>query len=52
MTGGFIFEHLEQTNEKEECITRMHKYYPMANDTKHELWEASKGYVKVRPTVQ
>ena len=46
VAGGFIFQHLEQTNEKQECIKKMEKYEVMAQETKLELWTVSKAYVK------
>ena len=41
MAGGFIFQYLEETNEKQRCIKKMEEYVNMANATRHELWEAS-----------
>ena len=46
VAGGFIFQHLEQTNEKQECIKKMEKYVVMANETKVNIWTASKAYVQ------
>ncbi len=45
VAGGFIFQHLEQTNEKQECIKAMEKYVPMENKTVHDLWTLAKAYV-------
>lgn len=42
--GGFIFQHLEETNEKQECIQTMEKYEPMENKTVENIWEISKVY--------
>ena len=46
VAGAFIFKHLEQTNEKQECIKKMEKYVVMANETKQQIWMAAKAYVK------
>lgn len=46
VAGGFIFQHLEQTNEKQECIKKMDKYTDMANGTVDELWTASQAFVQ------
>ena len=46
VAGAFIFKHLEQTNEKQECIKKMEKYVFMANETKLQIWTAAKAYVK------
>ena len=43
--GGFIFQHLEQTNEKQECIQLMEKYVAVENKTMYNIWEISKVYV-------
>lgn len=45
VAGGFIFEHLEKTNEKAECIKSMEKYIPMENDTTWKLWQMATAYV-------
>ena len=42
--GGFIFQHLERTNEKQECVNSQNKYEPMENVTKYNLWEISANY--------
>jgi potassium channel subfamily K protein len=42
VAGGFIFEHLEATNEKQECVKAMNKYFPMENSTVIKLWEVAK----------
>jgi hypothetical protein len=39
--GGFIFEHLETTNEKNICIKQFNKYIEAENDTIGRLWEVS-----------
>ncbi len=44
VAGGFIFAHLEQTNEKQECTKAMDKYHPMANNTVNKLWEVGKTF--------
>ena len=46
VAGGFIFKHLEQTNEKQECIKKMDRYNVMALEVKNELWTVSKAFVK------
>ena len=43
--GGFIFQHLEETNEKQVCVQLMEKYQPMENKTILNIWEISKVYV-------
>ena len=43
--GGFIFKHLEETNEKQECVQLMEKYEPMENKTVQNIWEIGKVYV-------
>ena len=43
--GGFVFEHLEKTNEKQSCIQLMDKYTPVENKTMLNLWEVSRAYV-------
>lgn len=47
VAGGFIFRHLEQTNEKEECMKAMHSYYPMQDSTVYKMWEIAKSYAHV-----
>ena len=48
--GGFIFEFLEKTNEKEECIQKLNEYRALEFRIKQELWNVSvtslKGYKK------
>ena len=39
VAGGFIFQHLEKTNEKQECVKAMEKYIPLQNNTMYRLWE-------------
>ena len=41
VAGGFIFQHLEQTNERMECTKAYEKYDPAENDTMHKLWQIS-----------
>ena len=43
--GGFVFQHLEETNEKASCIQLMDKYTPVENKTMLNLWEISRVYV-------
>ncbi len=45
VAGGFIFQHLEATNEKQECIKAMDKYVPMENKTVYDLWSLAQAYV-------
>ena len=45
VAGGFIFQHLEQTNEKQECVKKMDKYNPMENETTFKLWEIAQAFV-------
>ena len=45
VVGGFIFQHLEQTNEKQECVKKMDKYNPMENETTFKLWEIAQAFV-------
>ena len=33
VAGGYLFQYLEQANEKDECIQQMNSYSPMENDT-------------------
>ena len=42
--GGFIFMHLEQTNEKQECINARDQYLPAENDTINKLWMICKTF--------
>ena len=42
--GGFIFQHLEQTNEKQLCLEAENAYMPMEHTKKHDLWEMSKAF--------
>ena len=48
--GGFIFEFLEKTNEKEECIQKLNEYKTLEFRIKQKLWNVSvtslKGYKK------
>lgn len=44
VAGGIIFQHLEDTNEREECVQTMNKYFPMENATVRSLWEISLSY--------
>ena len=39
--GGFIFQHLESTNEMEECRQGEAKYLPMENETIYKMWSIS-----------
>jgi hypothetical protein len=42
--GGFIFRHLEQTNERMECQTAFELYEPAENDTMYKLWQISTNF--------
>ena len=33
VAGGYLFQYLEQANEKDECFQQMNSYSPMENDT-------------------
>lgn len=44
VAGGFIFQHLEQTNERMECEKALEKYDPAENDTMNKMWEISSAY--------
>ena len=44
VAGGFIFQHLEQTNERMECEKAYEKYYPAENDTMHKMWTIADSY--------
>ena len=44
IAGGVIFQHLENTNERQECIETMNKYIPMENQTAHSLWQISTSF--------
>ena len=37
VAGGLMFEHLEKTNEKQECMNAMNNYFPIENDTVYRL---------------
>ena len=42
--GGWIFQHLESTNEKQECFEKMNKYQPMVNETVDQIWATISSY--------
>ena len=44
VAGGFIFQHLEQTNERMECEKAYEKYHPAENDTMHKLWNIAQSF--------
>ena len=44
VAGGFIFQHLEKTNEKQECVKQKDKYDPLQNLTMFKLWEISSSF--------
>ena len=39
VAGGFIFQHLERTNEQQECVKSKEKYDPLQNGTMYRLWD-------------
>ena len=44
LAGGFIFEHLEETNEKDLCMTAMNSYYDLQNKTITTFLTISNGF--------
>ena len=44
VAGGFIFEHLEKTNEQEECNKARERYLPSENTTVYKVWQACRSY--------
>lgn len=46
IAGGFIFQHLEKTNEKQECVKAKEKYDPLENSTKYNMWDISSHFRK------
>ena len=44
VAGGFIFEHLEQTNEKQDCVKKMNKFIPFANETVSKLYQIAENF--------
>ena len=44
LAGGYIFGHLESTNEKQECFEKMQKYQPVVNETVDQLWATITSY--------
>ena len=42
VAGGFIFKHLEQTNEKQECIRAEDLYNPAENETAYKMWDVAR----------
>ena len=44
IAGGFIFQHLEETNEVMECQKAQDKYEPAENDTMNKLWDIADSY--------
>ena len=44
VAGGYIFQHLEQTNEKQLCMEAMEAYIPMEFTKKTGLWTMSKAF--------
>ncbi|ESO12042.1 hypothetical protein HELRODRAFT_63599 [Helobdella robusta] len=44
IAGGFIFKHLESTNEKQECVEKQNKYMPVENETVRQMWAIINNY--------
>jgi hypothetical protein len=44
VAGAFIFQHLESTNELEECKKSEADYVPMENDTVYKMWSISTSF--------
>ena len=44
VAGGFIFKHLESTNEMEECRQSEAKYLPMENETIYKMWSIASSF--------
>ena len=44
IAGAFIFQHLESTNEMEECRQGEAKYVPMENETVYKMWSISSSF--------
>ena len=42
--GGFVFQYLEQTNEKQLCLEAENSYRPMEKIVIEELWSMSKSF--------
>ena len=47
IAGGLMFEHLEKTNEKQECLNAMNNYYPIENDTVYRLILIANNYKSI-----
>ncbi len=45
LIGGAIFQHLEEENEKMECVGLMNEYFPVEEKGTENLWEIAKAYV-------
>ncbi len=44
VAGGYVFQYLEQTNEKELCLEAERAYLPMEKTTVSNLWAMSKAF--------
>ena len=44
VAGGFIFKHLESTNEMEECKQGEAKYQPLENETIYKMWSIASSF--------
>ena len=44
VAGGFIFKHLEETNERMECEKAFEKYTPAENDTVNKMWDIATSF--------
>ena len=42
--GGFVFQYLEQTNEKQLCLEAENSYRPMEKTVIEDLWSMSKSF--------
>ena len=42
--GAYVFQALENTNEKTTCMASMNKYIPMENQTANSLWSIALAY--------
>lgn len=43
--GGFVFQYVERTNEKQECINNMVLYNDLEDRIKADLWNVSKVHI-------
>ncbi|ESN94959.1 hypothetical protein HELRODRAFT_102762 [Helobdella robusta] len=45
--GALVFQNLETTNEKQQCIRKMNAYNPIENETAEELWKAAQVFQQI-----